>query len=110
MATTSDVDKRKRHEYGLRLIRGFLHFIIDLAEQDITINRFYAISSTLEGNAILQRAKFEERGHTGKRVAFDLNPFTSQARLAKAYSVALRRHHALYWHNLNAHKRYEEYL
>jgi hypothetical protein len=93
MTTTSDVDKRKRREYGLRLIRGFLHFIDDLAEQDITITRFYAISPTLAGTAVLQRAKFEERGHIGKRIAFELNPLTSQTRLAKAYRVALKRYH-----------------
>ena len=92
MATTSDVDKRKRREYGLRLIRGFLHIMDDLAVQDITITRFYAISATLEGNAILQQAKFEERGHTGKRVAFELNPITSQTPMAKAYRAALKRH------------------
>jgi hypothetical protein len=93
MATTSDVDKRKRHEYGLRLIRGFMHFIDDLAEQDITITRFYAISASLVGTAVLQRAKFEEKGHIGKRVAFELNPFTSQTRLANAYRVVLKGHH-----------------
>jgi hypothetical protein len=91
MATTSDVDKRKRRVYGLRLIRGFLRFINDLAEQDVTITRFYAISATQEGNAILQRAKFEERGHIGKRITFELNPITSQTRLAKTYRAALKR-------------------
>ncbi|HEX9132568.1 MAG TPA: hypothetical protein VF844_09760 [Ktedonobacteraceae bacterium] len=87
MATISDVDKWKRHQYGLRLIRGFLHFLYDLAEQDITITRFYASSTTPEGIAILRRARFEERAQVGKRVVFELNPITSHTHLAKAYSV-----------------------
>jgi hypothetical protein len=90
MATTSDVDKRKRHMYGLRLIRGFLHFLYDLAGQNITITKFYAISATTEGSDILRRAKFEEKGRVGKRVAFELNPITSHTRLAKAYRAVLK--------------------
>jgi len=92
MATTLDVDKRKRRQYGVHLIRGFLHFLHDLAEQDIMITRFYAISATPEGIAILRRAKFEERGHLGKRVAFELNPLTSDTRMANAYRAVLKRH------------------
>jgi hypothetical protein len=90
MTTASDVNKQKRHQYGLRLIRGFLHFLHDLAEQDITITRFHAISATSEGNAILRQAKFEERGHIGKRVVFELNPITSDSRMAKAYRIMLK--------------------
>jgi hypothetical protein len=89
MATTQDVDKRKRRQYGVRLIRGFLHFLHDLAGQDIKINKFYAIGATPEGIAILREAKFEERGHIGKRVAFVLNPLTSDARMANAYRAVL---------------------
>jgi hypothetical protein len=92
MVTTSDVDKRKRHQYGLRLIRGFQHFLHDLAEQDITITRFYAIGTTPEGIALLRRARFEEREQVGKRVVFELNPLTSNSRLAKAYREMLRQH------------------
>ncbi len=92
IATTSDAGKRKRHQYGMRLIRGFLHFLHDLAGQDITVTRFYAISATPEGNAILRWAKFKERGHVGKRVAFELDPMTSDSRMAKAYRAALKHH------------------
>ena len=94
MATTPDVDKRKRRQYGVRLVRGFLRFLHDLAGQDITITRFYAIGATPEGIAILRRAKFEERGHVGKRVAFELNPITSNVRMAKAYRAVLKHHNA----------------
>jgi hypothetical protein len=90
MATTSDVDKRIRREYGLRLIRGFLNFLYELAEQDITISRFYAISATSEGSAILHQARFEERGQLGKRVVFELNPTTSLSRIAHAYRAVLK--------------------
>ena len=89
MITTPDVDERTRHQYGLRLIKGFLHFLQDLAEQDITITRFYAICATEEGSAILRQAKFEERGHIGKRTAFEFNPITSDSRMARAYRIML---------------------
>ena len=90
MVTTPDVDKRKRRQYGVRLMRGYLHFLHDLAEQDITITRFYAIGATPGGIAILRQAKFEERGHVGKRVVFELNPLTSDIRIAKAYRAVLK--------------------
>jgi hypothetical protein len=90
MVTTPDVDKRKRHQYGLRLMKGFLHFLHDLAEQDITITRFYAICASPEGGAILRQAKFEERGQIGKRTAFEFNPITSDSRMAKAYRMMLK--------------------
>ncbi|HEX6108773.1 MAG TPA: hypothetical protein VFZ02_05115 [Ktedonobacteraceae bacterium] len=91
MATTADVDTQKRRQYGLCLIRGFLHFLHELAEQDITITRFYAISATPEGNAMLRQAGFEERGHIGKRMGFELNPLASGTRLAQAYRAVLKR-------------------
>ncbi len=92
MVTTPDVDKQERRQYGIRLIRGFLHFLQHLAKQDITITRFYAISATPAGIAILKRAKFEARGQVGKRVVFELNPLTSDTRMAKAYRAVLKRH------------------
>jgi hypothetical protein len=94
MATTSDVDVRKRREYGLRLIRGFLNFLHELAEQGITITMFYAISATPEGSSILKQASFEERGQIGKRVVFELNPSTSLTRMAQAYRAALKHYKA----------------
>ncbi len=87
--TTPDVDKRKRRRYGARLIRGFLHFLHDLAGRGITITRFYAIGATPEGIAILRQAEFEERAHLGKRVVFELNPLTSETRVLKAYKAVL---------------------
>jgi len=92
MVTASDVDKRDRRQYGMRLIRGFLNFLQDLAKQDIAITKFYAMSATPEGSAILRQGKFAERGQVGKRVAFELNPFTSDTRMAKVYRAALKRH------------------
>jgi hypothetical protein len=92
MVTISDVDEQERRQYGMRLIRGFLHFLQHLARQDITITRFYAIGTTPEGIAILKRAEFEERGQVGKRVVFELNPLTSDTRMAKAYRAVLKRH------------------
>jgi len=90
MATTIDVDEWKRRQYGARLIRGFLHFLHDLAGQNIRITRFYAMSTTPEESAILRQAKFVESRHIGKRVAFEFNPFTSDTRIAKAYRTFLK--------------------
>ncbi len=78
--------------YGMRLIRGFLHFLADLAEQDITITRFYAASAMPDGISLLKRAKFEEREHIGKRVAFELDPVTAGTSMAKAYRRVSRRY------------------
>ena len=90
MVTTSGVDRWKRRLYGALLMRGFLHFLSDLARQNTTITRFYAIGATTEGIAVLKRAHFQEKGRMGKRVAFELNPITSESRLAKAYRSALQ--------------------
>ena len=89
MVTAPDVDERKRRQYGARLIRGFLHFLHDLAGRGITITRFYAIGTTPEGIALLRQAAFEERAHLGKRVVFELNPLTSETRMLKTYRAAL---------------------
>ena len=89
IVTTPDVDKRKRRQYGARLLRGFLRFLQELAGQGITITRFYAIGATPEGIATLRRAEFGERAHLGKRIVFELNPLTSETRIVKAYRAAL---------------------
>jgi hypothetical protein len=89
MATVSDVDKCKRCEYGMRIIRGFLNFLFELAAQGITITRFYSIGATVEGSAILKEAGFEERGRLGKRVLFELNPTSSVSHMAQAYRTVL---------------------
>jgi len=90
MATTSDVDKRVRRAYGLRIIRGYLHFLHLLAVQGITIARFYSMGTTLEGSTILKEAGFEEKGRLGKRIVFELNPAASVSRIAQAYSTSLK--------------------
>jgi hypothetical protein len=89
MATTSDVDKSKRCAYGLRIIRGYLHFLHLLAAQGITITRFYSMGATVEGSAILKRAGFKERGQVGKRVMFEINPVTSVSCMAQEYRTIL---------------------
>ena len=92
MVTTSDVDKQQRRQYGRCLIRGFLHFLHDLAGKSVAITRFYAASASPEGTAMLRQAGFEERRQVGKRMAFELNPLTSDTRLANAYRAVLKRH------------------
>ena len=89
MATTSDVDTSKRREYGLRIIRGFLHFLQATAAQGITITKFYSLGSTAEGSDILSRAGFEARRQIGKRVIFECDPMTSSSRIAQLYRAAL---------------------
>jgi len=92
MATTSDVDKCKRCEYGLRVIRGYLNFLEVLAAQGITIARFYSMGATVEGSNILKQAGFEKRGQVGKRVVFEFNPLTSVSRMAQVYRTVLDKH------------------
>ena len=92
MVTTSDVDKNKRRDYGLRIIRGYLNFLEVLAEQGITIARFYSMGTTAEGITILKQAGFEERGQVGKRVMFELTPTTSVSRMARVYRTVLDKH------------------
>lgn len=91
IATTPDVEKQERYRYGLRLMRGFLHFLAGLVQQGTTITAFYALGATAEGTALLRRAGFEERAYAGKRLAFVLDPLTSNARMAKAYRSVLKR-------------------
>jgi hypothetical protein len=84
IATTADVDTWKRRVYGMRLVRGFQRFLVDLAKQGITITRFYAASAAPDGLSLLRKAKFEERGYIGKRVVFELDPIAAENRVAKA--------------------------
>jgi len=90
MATTSDVDKKVRSAYGLRIIRGYFHFLQLLAAQGITIARFYSMGTTVEGSTILRQAGFEEIGQLGKRVVFELTPASAVTRMAQAYSSSLK--------------------
>ena len=84
IATTADVDTGERRKYGMRLMRGFLRFLDELAMQGVTISRFYAASAVPDGLSLLRKVKFEERGYIGKRVAFELDPVAADIRLAKA--------------------------
>ncbi len=90
IATTADVDTGVRRRYGMRLMRGFLRFLDDLAMQGVTISRFYAASAAPDGLALLRKATFEERGYIGKRLAFELDPVAADIRLAKAQEKVLR--------------------
>ena len=90
IATTADVDEWERRRYGMRLMRGFLRFLDDLAMQGVTITRFYAASAAPDGLSLLRKAKFEERGSIGKRVVFELDPVAAESRIAKTYRKALR--------------------
>lgn len=89
MATASDVDKSKRRAYGLRIIRGYLHFLHLLAAQGTTITRFHSMGATAEGSSILKQAGFVERGQIGKRFVFDFNPTTSVSRMAQVYRTIM---------------------
>jgi hypothetical protein len=86
IATTADLDEGKRRAYGMYLMRGFLRFIEDLAKREVTITRFYAANAAQDGKTLLSKAGFAERGLIGKRTVFELDPFATESRLAKAYS------------------------
>ena len=91
MATTPEAQAGKRAYYGRRLINGIVRFIQELATKDITITKFYATSVTPTGIAILRNAGFQETGQIGKRITFELDTMTSDARLAKQYRAMLKK-------------------
>jgi len=91
MITSPEANPKRRVHYGQRLISGFVRFIRELAEQDVMITKFYAISATPTGIAILRNAGFKEIGQTGKRIAFVLDVMTSESPLAMAYREALKK-------------------
>ncbi len=89
MATLPDVDIGRRRQYGAKLLSGLRAFLKELAEQEITISKFYATSVTPSGIAILRNAGFKELGRSGKRMAFELDVMTSQNCLVTEYRQAL---------------------
>jgi hypothetical protein len=89
MATTPNTELNKRSQYGRRLISGFLRFLEELAEKNITVTHFYATSVTPSGIAIMQNAGFEVIGTLGKRYAFKLDTRNSDAWIAKEYREIL---------------------
>ena len=91
MATTPEVEIDKRTHYGQRLINGVVRFVRELAENNITITKFYATSSTPTGIAVLRNAHFQEVGQIGKRIAFELDTMKSNAPLAKRYREMLNK-------------------
>ncbi len=90
MATIPDVQIGQRARYGQRLIMGVIRFVRELAEQNVTITKFYATSSTPTGIAILENAQFTKIGQIGKRIAFELDTMQSDAPLAKQYREMLQ--------------------
>src|SRR6266571_5540915 len=91
MATTPEAEPTKRTHYGRRLISGFVRFMEELAEKNITITKLYATSVTPTGIAILRNAGFPEIGHIGKRIAFELDTMKSDAPLAQRYREMLHK-------------------
>jgi len=91
MATTPEAGQHAY--YGRRLISGIVRFIHQLAAKDITITKLYATSVTPTGIAILRNAGFQEIGHLGKRIAFELDTMNSDAPFAKRYRQTLRQSH-----------------
>lgn len=86
IATTADVDERKRRVYGMRLMRGFLRFVEDVTQRGVTITRFYAATAMPDGKTLLSKAGFAEKGSIGKRAVFELDPLVAQSYIAKSYS------------------------
>jgi hypothetical protein len=93
IATTPDVDKQKRHAYGAQLLRGFTRFLHNLAKQNTTITKFYAMSTTDEASEILERAQFVEKNRIRKRVIFELDPKHADTVMAQTYRKHLTHLH-----------------
>ena len=92
MATLPEAERTRRAQYGAKLISGFFDFLHRLAEQQITITKFYATSATPTGIAILRHAGFQEIGRIGERIAFELETETSDTPLVRAYRESLHAH------------------
>lgn len=89
MATSPELNKLRRAQVGAKLISGLAEFLDSLAQQNITITKFFATSVTPSGIAILQHAGFKNIGQIGKRIAFELDTMTSDAPLVEEYRQAL---------------------
>lgn len=85
MATTPDVDRIRRTQYGAKLISGLMEFLYELAQKSVIITKFYATSVTPTGIAILRNAGFEELNQMGKRIAFELDTMKSNSRMIHEY-------------------------
>ncbi|EFH86293.1 helix-turn-helix domain-containing protein [Ktedonobacter racemifer] len=92
MVTRPDIEPVKRKGYGRKLLSGFLDFIQHLTEKDVQITKLYATSSTPSGIAIMDNAGFDRIGQIGKRVAFEMDTRTSEARIAREYRKILDTH------------------
>jgi len=91
MATTPEANPSKRAYYGRSLINGLVQFLSKLAENNVTITKFYSTSATPTGIAILRNAHFKGIGQIGKRIVFELETMSSDAPLARRYLAALRK-------------------
>ncbi len=89
MAASPELNTLRRAQVGAKLISGLAEFLDSLAQQNITITKFFATSVTPTGIAILKHAGFKDIGQIGKRIAFELDTRTSDAPLVAEYRLAL---------------------
>jgi hypothetical protein len=89
MATSPELSALRRAQVGARLISGLAEFLEGLAQQNVTITKFFATSVTPTGIAILKHAGFKEIGQLGKRIALELDVMTSDAPLVEEYRQTL---------------------
>jgi hypothetical protein len=86
-----DVQIPGRPRWAFRLIAGFFSFLVNLADQQITIRRLYAVSAEKPGQRTAQLLGFEpllaEPGDLFPRFALDLE--TSESHFARAYRELL---------------------
>ena len=90
VATRQDVPHHRR--LSVRLLSGFMEFLLELAAQDVTIARMYAVSAEPDGQRLCEKLGFVRQevqpGDLFPRYALDLE--TSESRFAVRYREAIR--------------------
>jgi len=90
IATRQDIPNNTR--FGFRLLAGFMDFLIELAEQGITIHRLYAVSAEEDGQKLCRNLGFVDQeaqpGDLFPRFVLDLE--TSDSLFAKQYRKAIQ--------------------
>ncbi|SRR6266487_329145 len=96
IATRQDIE-RHTQRLGFRLISGFIDFLGELASQQITIHRLYAVSAEEDGQKLCRALGFIEQpaqeGDLFPRFELDLQ--SSNSHFAQTYREILKRHESV---------------
>jgi hypothetical protein len=90
IATRQDIPNNTR--FGFRLIGGFMNFLVDLAEQNITIHRLYAVSAEPDGQKLCRNLGFVDQEAQADDLfpRFVLDLETSDSHFARIYREGIQ--------------------